>query len=510
MEQNKSSIATKLKSFFGFGAEGSYRGPATGWSELGNPFPIAFGDGFQRNLTMDRNDPRNATAFACRSTISQAVGMLPFNIKFKGYNGKIEDITTSDAYRVLQRPNPFQTSVEFYTNAVDQLLACGNFYAIAQRNERGAISALYPLPVGHCEAYIAPSLSADYSEGSVFYNVSKNIFGEAPEGALVPARDILHLKIHSDPRNIFRGRSPLEFAASALGLHNVIEAGLGAFHANKSRPSGFLSSSQNLNAEQITRLRAAWESVSAAWSQGLTPVLGGDLKFVPMSDTNATDMQLIQLLAKTDLDVCRVFRVPPELIGLNSAQAPRSVEELNRLFLSQSLGYILEVLEQGLSQLFNLKMPDAWIECDTSYLLRTDPKTKFEGYATAIRAGIFSINEIRLREGEAGLPGCDEVYLQQQDIPASLASEFATTTMQRMRAETSRNNPTNTISVEPKKKIPVSIRKVEDDIRALMDKAGIPRTDDSKPRTPEANALLQKCINRAQRVVIGLDNGTDE
>jgi hypothetical protein len=279
---------------------------------------------------------------------------------------------------------------------------------------------------------------------------------------------------------------------------------------NKARPSGFITTSQQLTAEQTSRLRAAWESVSTGATQGMTPIFSNDMKFVSMQSDSAVDMQLVQLLGKTELDICRVYRIPPELVGIITGQTPRPVEELNRLFLSQSLGHILEIFEQGLSQLLNLKMPDAWCEFDTSHLLRTDPRTKWEAYAIALRSGALTINDVRAAEFYAPVRGGSEPLVQQQQLPLSLAEEFTTTTMQRMRAETSRNNPP--ISVDsnnsPKKMIKLEVRDVTSSIRELMDDAGIPRSD-SKPKTPEANALLEKCMNRARRVMVGLDNGDE-
>lgn len=68
----------RIKSFLGFDAEGSWRGPFYGLGHLGNVFSLGrIEDGYQRDLERMGKQTPTAARFAAVSLYSDAVALMP-------------------------------------------------------------------------------------------------------------------------------------------------------------------------------------------------------------------------------------------------------------------------------------------------------------------------------------------------------------------------------------------------------------------------------------------------
>jgi HK97 family phage portal protein len=188
-----------------------------------------------------------------------------------------------------------------------------------------------------------------------------------------------------------------------------------AFFSRMNRPSGILSTDQVLNQEQSARLRAAFDEQSKKWAAGGMPILGGGLKFQPLS-INSQDAQLVEAQRMSLEDIARVFGVPPPLIGDLSHATLNNSETLIQHFLSMSLGSYLEHIERSLDRLFGLNNSE-YIELDTAALLRTDFAGRVDGLTKAVQGGLMTPSEARAREGLPPIKGGDVAYMQRQMTP---------------------------------------------------------------------------------------------
>ncbi len=399
-------LTQRLKSFFGL--EGSWRGPFSGRGELGTWFQLGnIEDGWQRNLSLSTGVSRVPAVYACVMAISRAISQCyPKHVREVGDG--FEEVTTSAAYRVLMQPNDYQTTPGFLLNLVSTALFEGEAFAIATRNARFEIDSLHLLPRGVCSPIVDPE-TKEY-----FYAVGESPL--APGGAdfIAPARDILHLKFHT-PRHPLIGETPIKAAALAIGINVALSQSQAAFFANMNRPSGILSTDATLSKEQMQALRAAFEEQSKGMAAGRIPILGGGLKFSPMS-ISSQDAELIQAQRMSIEDICRVFGVPPPLVGDLSHATLNNAETLIQHFLAISLGSYLEHIERTFDKLFNLSLPD-YVELDTQALLRTDFAGRIEALQKGVNGGIFTPNEARRREGMSPIEGGDAVYMQRQMTP---------------------------------------------------------------------------------------------
>jgi HK97 family phage portal protein len=420
-------------------AEGSHRGPFYGLSEFGRPWSIEpLGDGWQRNLDISGYGARHVPAvYACVMAISRAVGQC-YPKHVRQANKSFEEVINSAAYRVLRNPNTYQTTPDFLLNLVAAALFDGEAFAIVARNERTEVNALHLLPRGSCSPLV------DDVTREVFYAVGSSPLAPGGTDYIAPSRDILHLRFHT-PRHPLIGESPIKSAALAIGINVALSSTQASFFSNMNRPSGIISTDQVLNREQMASLRAAFEDQAAGMKQGRVPVLGGGMKFQPMSVTSQ-DAQLVEAQRMSLEDICRVFGVPPPLVGDLSHSTLNNAETLIQNFLSMSLGSYLEHIERAFDRLFGLNGGTEWVELDTAALLRTDFAGRVDGLTKALTQGLMTPNEARAREGLSPVDGGNDIFMQRQNTPVSLLAELAANEMAKPEPEPA---PAPSDAVEP-------------------------------------------------------------
>lgn len=360
----------------------------------------------------------SAMVEACVSAYAQTLAMCPGNHWRWTQQGGRDRVRTSALVRVLRQPNAYQSISDFLMNMARSLLLEGNAYALAIRNDRYEIVELH-LFNPHSSGF---RLS---ERGEVFYQLAGNDVVERQIGSdiVVPARDVLHLRLHT-PRHPLRGESPLAAAALQMAAGNAALEQQITFFLNQSRPSFVLSTDQPLTPDQVIQLRDAWHAQSQGLNQGKTPILSSGLKPQPLG-SNAKDSQLIELLKLSDEAVAQVYRTPLQVLGLGASPFA-STEALMQSWKAGGLGFLLNHVEEAMGLFFKLGgQPDEYLEFDTSALMRSDFKTRVEGWAAGTTGGIFDRNVARADFELPPVKFGDEPWVQQQDIPLSVAGEQA-------------------------------------------------------------------------------------
>ena len=405
-------MLSKFKSFFG-NMEGSVR-PKFGVSEFDNVFQIQnLEDGWQRNLRTNMTGAKNVPAVrACVDRFAGAASQCkPEHVKIDS-NGKKTVATDSPQARLLRKPNQYETWNQFLFNCVCEMFYQGECFCYVIRDNRQVITAIHRLSRKTCTPYV--------SEGEVFYSVGTNPLILDGIEAMIPARDILHLRSFT-PRHPLIGESPLTAAALAIGINVTLSESQGIFFSQMSRPSGILSSDQILTKDQMRILREAWNEQSSGLSQGRVPIMAGGFKFQSMGITSQ-DSQLIDAQKMSTADIARVFGVPLPLIGDLEHSTMSNVSELVNLWLATGLGSLLENLEASFNKLFGFGKNDT-IKLDESALLRMNFKDRMEGLAKGIQGGVLTINEARGREGLQNVTGGNSNFMQSQMTPIEILSK---------------------------------------------------------------------------------------
>ena len=409
------SLLTTVKNFF-TGPEASHRGPFYGQGEQGGWYQLGpIEDGYQRNLVGPEKGGRNIpAAYAAVMANARAVSQCRPLHKFSRRGEKVEILDDSNAARIFRRPNSYETFNQFILNMIAEMGFSGEAFALVTRSGTGEILRLDRLDTGTCSPYV--------NEGELFYSVGTNPFIPDQMEMLVPAREILHLRLLT-PRHVLIGESPLKAAALAAGINVALSQSQHAFFSQMSRPSGVLSTEASLNKAQLDSLREAWTKQSQKMAQGHVPILSGNMKFQPMS-ISSQDAQLIEAQRLSIEEISRVFGVPLPVIGDLTNSTLSNAETLISLWLSISLGSLLENIEQSFTNLFGLPS-DQVIDFDVTGLLRTDFLTRIDGLTKAVQGGLYTPNEARAKEGLHPVENGETPIVQQQMVPLGYTPEPA-------------------------------------------------------------------------------------
>ena len=412
---------------------------------------------WQRGL--DRQHAHSGHVAAVESALDahvHAVAPLPGAHYLSKDDGGKERIKTSPLSRILRRPNGYQTSSDFLTFLVRQLLGTGNFFAVAVRDDAYRISAVHPM----FSADVTPVVDKD--TGEVFYAVRSSPLAPWSDSThIIPARDVMHIKLFT-PRHPLEGVSPITYAAMAIASNSAISGHQAAFFNNMARPSFILSTDLNLTGVQMKQLRDAWEAQSKMMNSGGVPILGGGMKAQPLTLTSQ-DAQLVEAFKMTVEDIARAFRVPGQLLGLPGTYS--NTEQLIGFWLSTGLGFLINHIELAFDKFFDLPA-DEFTEFDTETLLRVDLKSRLDALSQATQNGIMSPNEARSRLELPTVDFGDEPRMQAQCVPLSSAKLVPA-------VPTAPAAPAATVAPEPEKQVDTDIVEalVADTLRKMMEPA---------------------------------------
>jgi HK97 family phage portal protein len=369
---------------------------------------------------------RSAIVEACVGAYSQTVAMCPGDHWRLNDKGGRDRVTTSALSRILRKPNDYQSPSDFMLNATRQLYSEGNAYALALRNARFEIDELHLMD----SVLSRPQLAYN---GEIFYRLYGNQVIERRlnnEPLVVPARDVLHIRLHADRTRAYPfplwGQTPLLAALIDMGVSGAISQQQFAFYMNEARPSAVLQTDLVLDKDQVQALRDRWNEQAKGLSQGGTPILTAGLKVQPWQ-SSGKDTEIAEIFKISEQNIALAFRVPLQILGLGG-NTFASTEALMQFWIATGLGFALNHIEEAFGLTFGLEgQPDEYVEFDTDALLRSAMKDRLEALARGVQGGIYSPNEARAKEGLARAKFGDEPRVQAQVVPLSAAANIPTT-----------------------------------------------------------------------------------
>ena len=393
---------------------GGYNLPISGgWLPSDSPWNF-----WQQGKDVQNGMGETATVHACIDAYAQTISTLygKHYKRDKKQTKKLQE--NSPLAKVLFRPNDYQSRSDLMLNLVKDLLINGNGYLLANRNERGEISALHNVFASSTQVYI------DNESKSVFYAVGDNPMVSREIELLIPARDVLHVRLYC-PRHPLVGVSPLRHAAASIAANSAVSRHQATFFNEMSRPSGILYTEERLNREQMTQMRQAWEDQAKGMNSGRIPILSNGIKWQALG-ISSQDAQLAEAFNMTINDIARAFRVPlPMIQQHDQGSTYNNVEQLYSHWLSGGLGFLLEHIELTFDRMFDLPK-DEFTEFDTNTLMRTDFQGKVDGFTKLVQGGLMTPNEAR--QDFSGLPPVehgDVPHLQAQMVPLGWVEQQA-------------------------------------------------------------------------------------
>ena len=363
----------------------------------------------------------NSAIYTCTTIISSDIAVLPVRLLRVDEDSDIRIPHVRHPYwALMQRPNSFQTSLQFIQQYLVSKLTYGNTYVLLVRDARYVVTEMFVLDPASVQVLIS-------DDGSVFYRLGRDLLAGTEQAIVVPARDIIHDRMASIGHQMYGGAligtSPLYAAALPAMMQGRMLMASETFFANMSRASGVLVAPGKIDPTTARKLQAEWESNYSGKGLGKTAVLTNGLEFKPMS-VNATDSQLPAQLGWTTRNIASIYRVPQYMLGEMDKATYRNSEQMSRDYYRQCLSYYIHSFEQCFNA--GLNLPNGIVvEFDLAELFRMELDSRYNAYQVGLNAGFLAINEVRALEDLPPVAGGDIPRVQMQSVPLELADALA-------------------------------------------------------------------------------------
>ncbi|MFJ2989962.1 phage portal protein [Collimonas sp. NPDC087041] len=338
---------------------------------------------------------------ACVSLIAESIAQLPLELYRRTGDGTRLPARDHSLYNILaSTPNGWQTPFEYREQS--QILAGlrGNSFSLIDRNSDGSVAALYPVYPERMQVFKGADLMPYY---------------QLDGGELMPQRMVHHVRWLS--LNGYTGLSPVLLHANAVGHAQAIQQYAGKSFANGTALAGVIERAREAppikDQAAIDRIVSDWETkFGGSGNAKKVALLQEGMTFRALSMTNA-DAELISVLKLMALDIARIYKVPPHMIGELDKATFSNIEHQAIQFVIYTLLPWIRRHEQAMMRdlLLPSERADYFIEFNVSGLLRGDQKSRYDAYAIARQWGWLSVNDIRRLENLPPIDG-GNVYLQ--------------------------------------------------------------------------------------------------
>lgn len=354
-----------------------------------------------------------SAVWACTNLIAGTIATLPL-VVYRQKGDERVAVKDHALYRLLHdSPNYDQTAVDFWEFIAASLELWGNAYARIERTN-GKVSGLHPIN----PAVIAVRRRQD---GAIEYRWTED--GRYYE---LTDRDVFHVRGFGG--NPLGGMSTLHFGRQVFGVALAADRSAGTTFANGLRPSGVLKFAEWLKPDQRDLAETAMVAKFAgAQNTGKPMVLEGGVTWEALT-LNPEDAQMLETRKFSVEEVCRLFGVPPHMIGHTekSTSWGTGLEQQTLAFQKFTLRRRLKRIEQSIMK--QLVTPEERsrgliVDFNLEGLLRADSAGRASFYQTMTAIGAMTINEVRALENLPPVPGGETPRMQMQNVPIMEATD---------------------------------------------------------------------------------------
>ena len=379
--------------------------------------PFFFGGTAAGKVVNEKTALSVTTVYACVRVLAEALAGLPLHVYKYNEDGSKERTPKHPLYRLLHdAPNSEMTSFVWRETLMAHLLIYGNAYSQIIRNGKGQVTALYPL--------LPSNMMVDRNESGEIVYTYRTDKGEVK----LKRADVLHIPALGFDGLV--GYSPIAMAKQAIGTALAVEEYGAAFFANGANPGGVLEFPGVV--KDIGRVKETWNAgYQGASKAHKVAILEEGAKFSAMS-IPPEQAQFLETRKFTTTEICRLFKVPPHLVGDLEKATFSNIEHKSIDFVTHSVRPWVARWEQGLQQALILpgERDSVFVKFNIDGLLRGAYASRMQGYATARQNGWLSANDIRELEDMNRIPteqGGDEYLVNGSMIAITAARKYTET-----------------------------------------------------------------------------------
>ena len=337
-----------------------------------------------KNVTA-RSAIQVSAVYACVRVIAETIASLPLAVYEDTEEGSHKAMD-HPLYRLLHdEPNSEMTSFVMRETMMSHLLLWGNSYSQIIRNGKNHIVGLYPL--------LPEQMVVDRNvRGKLTYTYTTT----SSEQVLLKPEEVLHIPGLGFDGIV--GYSPIAVEKNAISLGIAAEEFGSKFFSNGARPSGILTHPNTV--KDPKKLREAWNSAyGGSANGGKVAVIEENMHFEAISIPN-NEAQFLETRKFQVEEICRIYRVPPHLIGDLSRSTFSNIEHQSIDFATHTIRPWLVRIEQAMNRALFPENEKGrfYVQFNIDGLMRGDYKSRMEGYAIARQNGWMSANDIRALE----------------------------------------------------------------------------------------------------------------
>jgi len=311
---------------------------------------------------------------ACVRVIAETMGSLPLpTYKRLENGGRTKDRSHPNYVLLHDRPNPPQSSMEFWEGMCSDLCLWGWAYAEIQRLGNGTTAYLWPIPASNVQQQIKNGVR-------VFHLIREN-------------RDITEQDMLAISN--FQGKSPITLARETISCGLQAQRHGDSFFRNWGNQPAHYETVVDLTQKAKDKfLESKAKVFDGAENSGKEMVLPFGWKRVEHGMPNS-DSQWLESRNFTRSEICAIFRVPPNLVGDLSRATFSNVEQMSLDFVQHCIRPLAVRIEQQINyKLYAESERAVWYsEFNLDGLLRADAVSRAAAFATQLQHGSLTINQ---------------------------------------------------------------------------------------------------------------------
>ena len=325
--------------------------------------------------------------FACVSRISSAVAETKWRLYSKKNGNQITEILEHPLLELFDFVNPFHTGLEMMEQTQTYIDLTGEVFWLVLKDAAGQPAEIWVMNPNKIK--VIPDQKM-YIKGYVYENGNNEI--------PLSVDDVVHIKL-PNPKNPFRGQSPLGSVSSDVEAEKFSSQYNRAFFQNSAEPNGVIQFEGTLTDSQYERLRYQWNSQYRGTSNShKVAILEGGASWHTNAITQR-DMQFKDLRIMNRDVIMGVYGMPKHILGIaedvNRANAEASEYTFARWVLKPRLERIKSKLNEQFLPLYSDKT--LFIDYDTPVPADIDRNLAIADQG--FKSGYITRNEARIKVG---------------------------------------------------------------------------------------------------------------
>ena len=324
---------------------------------------------------------------ACVSRISSAIAETKWRLYSKKNGNEITEILEHPLLELFDFVNPFHTGLEMMEQTQTYIDLTGEVFWLVLKDAAGQPAEIWVMNPNKIK--VIPDQKM-YIKGYVYENGNNEI--------PLSVDDVVHIKL-PNPKNPFRGQSPLGSVSSDVEAEKFSSQYNRAFFQNSAEPNGVIQFEGTLTDSQYERLRYQWNSQYRGTSNShKVAILEGGASWHTNAITQR-DMQFKDLRIMNRDVIMGVYGMPKHILGIaedvNRANAEASEYTFARWVLKPRLERIKAKLNEQFLPLYSDKT--LFIDYDTPVPADIDRNLAIADQG--FKSGYITRNEARIKVG---------------------------------------------------------------------------------------------------------------